>query len=141
MLLFSSQFSDFRLILAVSLSLCAVLVISFTLHEFAHALVAYKCGDYTAKAHGRLTINPLAHIDVMGFLCCFLFCFGWAKPVPINPLHFRKYKKGIILTSIAGIIVNIILAFIGCGLLYCYLAFWAHKITNQYLYYMCLKSL
>ena len=101
--------------LIASLAYLIVLIISFTLHEWAHAYVAYINGDYTAKAQGRLTINPLAHIDPIGFLCSALFCFGWAKPVPINPLRFRNYKKGMALTSIAGVIMNFVLAFIACG--------------------------
>ena len=96
----------------ICLAFILVVVISFTLHEFAHAYAAYKCGDNTPKAMGRLTINPIKHIDPLGFICCILFGIGWAKPVPINPLKFRNYKKGLFITSIAGITVNYILAFI-----------------------------
>lgn len=99
-----------------SLAYLLVLIISFTLHEYAHAYVAYKNGDYTPKAQGRLTLNPLAHIDPVGFICAALFCFGWAKPVQTNPLRYRKYRKGLVTTSIAGVLVNFILAFVACGL-------------------------
>ncbi len=120
-------------VIVLTISLCLVLLISFSLHEFAHAYAAFKNGDPTAKALGRLTINPMAHIDIAGFVCCMLFGFGWAKPVPINPAHFRNYKKGIITTSIAGVLANFILAFIGCGLYYVFQIFLAPLIVNEYL--------
>ena len=91
--------------------------ISISVHEFAHAYVAYKNGDDTASRLGRYTINPLAHLDLFGTIAFFVFGFGWAKPVPINPVKFKEYRKGIFLTSIAGIIANIFLAFFGAGLL------------------------
>ena len=84
----------------------------FIPHEFAHAFVAYKCGDPTAKMRGRLTLNPLKHIDPTGFVLCILTDFGWAKPVPIYPYNFHKYRKGLFLTAIAGVVANYIIAFI-----------------------------
>lgn len=104
--------------ISAGLALILVLIISLPLHEFGHAFVAYKQGDQTPKAMGRVTLNPLAHIDPIGFLCCVLFGFGWAKPVQVNPLQFRKYRKGFFLTSIAGVCINLALAFIGCALYY-----------------------
>ena len=92
MLSFIGQINGTELI-AIMLALAIVLVFSFSLHEFGHAFVAYKLGDVTPKTYGRLSINPLKHMDPIGFVCCFLFGFGWAKPVPINPLNFRNYKK------------------------------------------------
>lgn len=89
---------------------------SISIHEFAHGYVANKMGDDTAKRLGRLTLNPLAHLDVFGTLAFFVFGFGWAKPVPINPIKFKEYRKGIFLTSIAGIVANIFFAFFGAGL-------------------------
>jgi Zn-dependent protease len=99
-------------------------VISITCHEFSHGYVALKQGDDTAKLAGRLTLNPLAHFDLFGFLSFLLFGFGWAKPVPINPLRFKEYRKGIFLTSIAGIVCNIFLAFFSAGgyVLFCNIA-------------------
>ncbi len=88
------------------------LLIAITLHELAHGYVAYMLGDPTAKNNGRLTLNPIKHIDVMGFLLLFLVGFGWAKPVPINPKYFKKRKRGTFIVSIAGPIMNFILAFI-----------------------------
>lgn len=83
----------------------------FCPHEFAHAYVAYKNGDPTAKFSGRMTLNPLKHFDLVGFILCALVGFGWAKPVPINPSNFRKYKMGMFTTAIAGVVVNYIIAF------------------------------
>ncbi len=85
---------------------------AITIHEFAHGLVAYKLGDPTAKNSGRLTLNPLSHIDPIGALCMVLFGFGWAKPVPINPYYFRNRKSGTVLVSLAGPAANIIMAFL-----------------------------
>ena len=82
-----------------------------TIHEFAHAFAAHKCGDNTPKAMGRLTINPIAHLDPMGLLFCILFGFGWAKPVQVNPLNFKSYKKGVFWVSIAGVLANYTMAF------------------------------
>lgn len=83
-----------------------------TLHEFAHSFVAYKCGDPTPKHRGRLSLNPLRHFDILGLICFVFVGFGWAKPVPINPANFKNYRGGIIATSLAGIIVNLITAFL-----------------------------
>lgn len=75
-------------IMDLILLLAGVIATVFVLapHEYAHAFVAYKCGDGTAKAMGRLTLNPIKHLDPIGFLCCAFVGFGWAKPVPVNPL-------------------------------------------------------
>ena len=89
----------------------AVMVV-LTFHEFAHAYAAYKCGDPTAKYAGRLTLNPTKHFDLIGLLTFALVGFGWAKPVPINPYNFKNYKWGSFWTSVAGILVNFISAFL-----------------------------
>ncbi len=81
-------------------------------HEWAHAFVATKCGDGTPMSYGRVTLNPLKHLDPVGFLCCAVVGFGWAKPVPINPANFKNYRKGLFLTAIAGVVMNYIIAFI-----------------------------
>jgi len=94
------------------------IIIALSFHEFAHAFVAYKCGDTTPKMQGRVTLNPLKHIEPIGFLCCALFGFGWAKPVQIQPMNFRNFKKGNGLTSVAGVLMNLLLAFVGCGFYY-----------------------
>ncbi|HYF82869.1 MAG TPA: site-2 protease family protein [Clostridia bacterium] len=79
------------------------IILAFTIHEYSHALAAYMMGDKTAKQYGRLTLNPIAHIDPLGFLCLIVTRqFGWAKPVPVNDLNFRDRKKGMLLVSLAG---------------------------------------
>jgi len=88
------------------------LIIASTVHEYSHALVAFKLGDATAKANGRLTLNPLSHIDPIGAISMILFHIGWSKPVPINEYNFQNPVWGTALVSIAGPISNIILAVI-----------------------------
>ena len=90
-------------------SFCAVIIV-LTLHEFAHAYVAYKCGDPTPKWSGRLSLNPLRHFDLFGLLCFTFVGFGWAKPVSINPENFRNYRAGLGLTACAGIVENYLTA-------------------------------
>ena len=102
----------------VSLAYILVVLITLSLHEFAHAWTAFKCGDMTPKMQGRVSINPFKHIDTIGFLCCAIFGFGWAKPVQYNSDNFRNIKKGIGLTSVAGVLMNLILGFLGCGFFY-----------------------
>ena len=87
---------------------------SLSIHEFAHGYAAYKMGDETAKHMGRLNINPMSHLDPIGALCLFLFGFGWARPVPVNPRNFKtgKFKSGMVWTSVAGPLSNLIIAFI-----------------------------
>lgn len=85
-------------------------LIAIVCHEFAHGYMAYLLGDNTAKDQGRLTLNPIKHIDPMGFIFMLIFRFGWAKPVPINPNNFKKRKRDTFLVSIAGIGTNFILA-------------------------------
>ncbi len=88
------------------------LLIALTFHEFAHGYAAYRMGDNTARYSGRLSLNPLDHLDIWGTLCLLFFHFGWAKPVPINPANFREQKKGIIIVSLAGPFANFLLAFV-----------------------------
>lgn len=87
-----------------------IIVISLTFHEWGHAYAAYRMGDPTAKNAGRMTLNPFAHIDPLGFLLLILVGFGWAKPVPVNPRNYRNYKKGEAVVSIAGVTMNFVLA-------------------------------
>lgn len=89
-----------------------IIVAILPIHEYAHAAAAKRMGDNTAEMMGRLTLNPLAHIDFMGALFMVLFGFGWAKPVPINPRNFKNYKKGTALTALAGPLSNLICAVI-----------------------------
>lgn len=93
--------------------LAGIVAVIFVLcpHEWAHAYVATKCGDGTPKAYGRLTLNPIKHLDPVGFICCAIVGFGWAKPVPINPYNFKNYRKGLFMTAVAGVVVNYLIAF------------------------------
>ena len=92
-------------------SILAVLI-ALAIHEYSHAYAAYKLGDNTAKNLGRLTLNPLKHIDPVGALCMLIFHIGWAKPVPINARNFKDPKKGFAITALAGPAINITLAFL-----------------------------
>jgi Zn-dependent protease len=98
-------------IVEIVLSALAVLLI-LTIHEYAHAYAAYKLGDNTAKNLGRLSLNPLKHLDPFGAICMVLFHFGWAKPVPINARNFRNPKRDFAITALAGPMSNMIFAFL-----------------------------
>ena len=87
-----------------------IILFSLTVHEIAHGYTAYKLGDPTAKSLGRLSLNPLKHLDPIGALCMLLFGFGWAKPVPINTRYFKKPRGGMALTALAGPMSNILMA-------------------------------
>lgn len=103
------------------IALVAAAVISITFHEISHGYAAYFLGDKTAKIYGRLSLNPLNHIDWMGALCLILFHFGWAKPVPINLANTTKIKNkrvALILVSVAGPVSNFLLAFVFVFLYY-----------------------
>ncbi|MBE6621824.1 MAG: site-2 protease family protein [Ruminococcaceae bacterium] len=90
-----------------------VVLLSLSFHELAHGYVAMKLGDPTARYYGRITMNPLKHLDPIGALSMLFFGIGWAKPVPINPMNFRNPKKGMALTGLAGPVSNLILSFVG----------------------------
>ena len=94
------------------------ILISLTVHEYCHGYAAYKCGDNTAMFHGRLTLNPLKHLDPIGTIMMLVFGFGYARPVPINPRNFNHYKRDLCIVSIAGPLSNVFLAFIGILLNY-----------------------
>ncbi len=89
-----------------------VILFSLSFHEYAHAFAAHKMGDQTARNFGRLTLNPAKHLDPMGTLCMLVFGFGWAKPVPVNARNFDDPRKGMALTSVAGPLSNLLLAFV-----------------------------
>jgi Zn-dependent protease len=89
-----------------------IMLVCFPVHEFSHAYVAYKLGDDTADKQGRLTLNPLKHLDLMGSLLMLVAGFGWAKPVPINIKNFKNPRVGFALSALAGPVSNLILAYI-----------------------------
>lgn len=97
--------------------LLPAIIIGLTLHELAHGYVAYRLGDSTAARQGRLTINPVAHIDPIGFIALFLVGFGWAKPVPVNPYNMRDPQRGMLLVALAGPATNMVIAIVTAILL------------------------
>jgi Zn-dependent protease len=101
-------------LLFVLVAIC--LVLSLTLHEFAHAYVSYKLGDPTAKYLGRVTLNPLKHLDPLGTILLLFVGFGWGKPVPFDPRNLRNPKRDAALISFAGPFSNLVLAVLFAGL-------------------------
>lgn len=97
---------------AFTIAYCIAVLFAISFHELAHGYVAYKAGDLTAKSQGRLSLNPFKHIDGWGALCFLLIGFGWAKPVQINPLKFRNYKRDMLKVSLAGVTTNFSIAFL-----------------------------
>ena len=106
------------------------LIIALALHEYAHAWAAVKMGDFTPKMMGRLTLNPMAHIDPIGIVVLLIARFGWAKPVVINPHNFRDRKKGEILVALAGPVMNFLLAFLSLGVM----IFLTHRMRMEMSY-------
>ena len=88
-----------------------VMLLAIVCHECAHGWVSHKLGDPTPKQSGRLSLNPFKHLDLAGALCMLFFHVGWAKPVPINPMYYKDRKKGLIMVSCAGPVINFIIAF------------------------------
>ena len=117
-------------------------LIALTFHECAHGFVAYKLGDPTAKAMGRLSLNPIKHLDPIGAICMLLCGFGWARPVPIDPRYFKYRKLGMAISALAGPLSNLLLAFFGC-LLYSFS--WnllsGHSFHTNFIYYLALAWL
>lgn len=87
------------------------IIVGLSFHEFAHAAVAYRLGDPTPKFQGRVTLNPFAHIDWFGFIALVFCGFGWGKPVEINPMNFKKRRSGELMVALAGVVMNLIVAF------------------------------
>lgn len=111
---------DWSRILNMLLNIVPALI-CITLHELAHGYTAYRLGDNTAKNAGRLTLNPIKHIDPFGLLMMIVARFGWAKPVPVNMYNFKKPKRGMAITALAGPFMNVIIAIVSLftyGLLY-----------------------
>ncbi|HKX17574.1 MAG TPA: site-2 protease family protein [bacterium] len=96
--------------IGIAITLAAVLVAA-TFHEFAHALVADRLGDPTPRALGRLSLNPIVHLDLLGTLFFVVFGFGWARPVPVNPRYFADPRRGMLQVALAGPLANVTVAF------------------------------
>ena len=103
---------NFAVVVYMVIARAIVVFLCLPVHELCHGLAAYKLGDDTAKKLGRLSFNPIAHLDPIGTIMIFLFGIGYAKPVPINPLKFKDYRKGVALTALAGPVSNLAMAFI-----------------------------
>lgn len=106
----SGEFSDPREWLLDKLLLVPAIIIGLSMHEFAHGLVAYKLGDNTPKIQGRVTINPIAHIDWMGLAALFFCGFGWGQPVQINPYNFKNRRRDELFVALAGVVMNLLMA-------------------------------
>lgn len=100
---------DFTYILGILMGLIPALI-CITFHELSHGYIAWRLGDDTAKIQGRLTLNPLKHLDIMGLLMMLIFHVGWAKPVPVNMYRFKNPKRGMAVTALAGPVSNFLLA-------------------------------
>ncbi len=126
-----------------------IVLLSLSVHEAAHGYAAYRLGDPTARNLGRLTLNPLKHLDPVGFICMVLFRFGWAKPVPVTTRNFKNPRRDMALTGIAGPISNLLLAFLFIVFLRIYVIFVdpvyllygdGFMATVAYLFYIFLMS-
>lgn len=118
----------------VILARVVIVLLILPLHEFAHGWVARKFGDDTAEAAGRLTVNPIAHLDPFGSVLLLFTGFGWAKPVPINPARMRNPRQGVIWTSLAGPLSNLLAALVGIVLLQVEVPFLNQHLDNVVLY-------
>ena len=107
----NSSWSSPEYWISVVYSIPAILI-ALCFHEFSHAYSAYKLGDPTAKMKGRLTIDPLKHLDIFGTIAMLLCGFGWAKPVPVDPRNFKRPIRDNIIVSVSGVLMNLFLAFI-----------------------------
>ncbi len=110
------------------------ILIALTVHEAAHGYVAAKMGDKTAAMTGRVSLNPLRHLDPIGTLCMLFFGVGWAKPVPIMAYNFKNRKKGMALTALAGPVSNLLLGFIGVFLYYLFFALAPSGMNENFAY-------
>lgn len=120
--------------LSLILSLPGILL-GLTLHELAHAYVAYKCGDHTAKSQWRLTLNPIKHIDPLGFLFIIFAWFGWAKPVEINDRNLKNPRSDEIKIALAGPITNVIIALVFTGIFWLYALYFENMVIASILLY------
>lgn len=120
---------DWRMLLVELLAFLAALYFAIVLHEVAHGAVALWNGDNTAKLEGRLSLDPIRHVDVMGAIMMLVIGIGWAKPVPVNPNNFRNYKRGMVTVALAGIVTNLILCAVSLGLMAAVAAIYRATIT------------
>ena len=137
-LLSDGNIQSYIIQLLLSLPVC---LLALSVHETAHGYVAYRLGDPTARSMGRLTLDPFKHIDPIGFLCMVLFGFGWAKPVPINTRYFKKPKRDMALTGVAGPISNLLLAVIFALLMKLFYILLPHaNLTSDFVFLMLMYT-
>ena len=114
-----------------------VILFCITIHEYAHGRVAYMLGDPTAKMSGRLTLNPLHHLDPLGAILLFLFNFGWARPVPVNPSYFKDIRRDTMLMAMAGPGANLLAALIaGLFIRYLLIGWKLYQLVLLYMLFM-----
>ncbi len=128
---------NFYQVIAYVISALVVIFLTLPFHEFAHAYIADKMGDRTARYMGRLTINPMAHIDYWGALGILFLGFGWAKPVPVNPQNFKNPKAGMAITAFAGPLMNVLLGGVS-WFFYYWVAFLNVSRNSVWLFYISL---
>ncbi|MDR0357153.1 MAG: site-2 protease family protein [Clostridiales Family XIII bacterium] len=112
------------------------IIIGLTVHEFAHAFAAYKLGDQTPKLQGRVTLNPLAHIDPVGLIALLFVGFGWGKPVQVNPYAFKHRRRDNLITDAAGVATNFVIAFIFMGIIKIVVSVSGYASATTALYYV-----
>lgn len=127
---------DIPTVAAQVLAIIFVIICILPLHELAHGWIAYKLGDPTAKLERRLTLNPLASVDPIGTVWLFLFGFGWARPVPVDPRYFRKPKRDMAIVALAGPVSNLLAALVGALLLNVMVVIAGHNGMNSVLYFV-----
>ncbi len=140
--LFYNLFGDMQTFIRQALYSLPAILIALSFHEWAHAYAAFRMGDPTARNLGRMTINPLHHIDPLGFIMLLVVHFGWAKPVPINPRNFKNPRRDDTIVSLAGVCVNFLLALASMLVIYIYLiAGGSNGVLAYMLYYFCIINL
>ncbi len=137
-MLFGGFSADWFLNLLYSLP---AILIALSFHEFAHAWTANKMGDPTAKNQGRLTLDPIKHLDLIGTICLILFRFGWAKPVPINPRNFKKPVRDEILVSLSGVAMNFLVSFVAFAVLFFAYNGTIMDIASYIIYYIVILNI
>lgn len=129
----SGRFSNpIEWLMSMILSLPAI-IIGLSFHEFGHAIAAYKLGDMTPKYQGRVTLNPMAHVDPFGFLALMIAGFGWGVPVQIDIRNFKNPRRDELIVSVAGVIMNLLIAIIGAGILRLFFEFGTDFMNYSYM--------
>ena len=126
---------DYLGFMVMILSTCFVVFCCLPIHEMAHGLIAYNCGNDTAKLKGRLTINPFAHLDIIGTIMIFLFGIGYANPVPVNPARLKHPRRDMALIALAGPVSNLLMGFVSVFIYYIIAAVSSSPVGNALAYF------